>query len=66
LEAWLERAGFTQIRLVDVTETRTEEQHSTDWMRFESLPDFLDPNDNRLTVEGYPRPRRAIFLARKP
>lgn len=66
LEAWLERAGFTRIRLMDVTETRTEEQHSTDWMRFESLPDFLDPNDNRLTVEGYPRPRRAIFLARKP
>ncbi len=66
LEAWLKRAGFTRIRLVDVTETRIAEQHSTDWMRFESLPDFLDPNDNRLTVEGYPRPRRAIFLARKP
>ncbi len=66
LQAWLRRTGFTEIRLVDVTETRSEEQHSTDWMRFESLPDFLDPNDDRLTVEGYPRPRRAIFLAHKP
>jgi len=64
LELWLMRAGFTDIRTVDVTTTSTEEQRSTDWMRFESLADFLDPADTSLTVEGYPAPCRAIVLAR--
>lgn len=63
LEAWLKRSGFVNVRCVDVSQTSVEEQHSTDWMRFESLPDFLDPNDPNLTIEGYPAPKRAIFIA---
>jgi tRNA (mo5U34)-methyltransferase len=35
-------------------------------MRFQSLPDFLDPNNPELTLEGLPAPRRAIFLAESP
>jgi len=35
-------------------------------MHFESLVDFLDPQDPGRTVEGYPAPRRAIFVATKP
>ncbi len=63
LESWMKRAGFGQIRLIDVTQTTSEEQRVTSWMGFESLDDFLDPKNPKLTVEGYPRPKRAIFIA---
>lgn len=63
LETWLQRAGFADVRLVDVSVTSTDEQRATDWMRFESLADFLDPQDPRRTIEGYPAPRRAILIA---
>lgn len=63
---WLDRTGFRNARVVDVTETTTEEQRSTDWMRFQSLQDFLDPDDPTRTVEGYPGPRRATIIADKP
>jgi tRNA (mo5U34)-methyltransferase len=35
-------------------------------MVFESLSDFLDPKDKNKTIEGYPAPKRAIFLAESP
>jgi tRNA (mo5U34)-methyltransferase len=66
LEKWLRRTGMQDIRVVDVTATRVEEQRSTPWMTFQSLPDFLDPTDSGRTVEGYPAPVRAIVLATKP
>ncbi|MAX56431.1 MAG: tRNA 5-methoxyuridine(34)/uridine 5-oxyacetic acid(34) synthase CmoB [Alcanivoracaceae bacterium] len=66
LTRWLERCGFTDVRCVDEAVTTVEEQHATPWMRFQSLPDFLDPDDPTRTREGYPAPRRAVLLARKP
>ncbi len=63
LELWLRRLGFVNIRTVDVTQTCVAEQRSTDWMRFESLRDFLDPADQERTIEGYPAPRRAVVIA---
>ena len=63
LVIWLARAGFQNIRVIDVTQTTTEEQRATPWMRFESLADFLDPHDQRRTIEGHPAPCRAIFVA---
>ena len=66
LQRWLERCGFRQVRLIDVTATSGDEQRSTPWMRFESLADFLDPADPARTVEGHPAPRRAILLAVAP
>lgn len=66
LELWLARAGFDAIRTVDETPTTLEEQRSTDWMRFQSLSDFLDPANSGRTVEGYPAPLRATIVARKP
>jgi tRNA (mo5U34)-methyltransferase len=66
LELWLQRLGFTQIRVVDVTLTSTQEQRCTEWSKGESLADFLDPNDSRLTIEGYPAPRRATLIANTP
>lgn len=66
LERWLKRCGFRNVRLIEVAKTTPHEQRSTDWMRFQSLTDFLDPNNAELTLEGLPAPRRAIFLAESP
>ncbi|WP_428633975.1 tRNA 5-methoxyuridine(34)/uridine 5-oxyacetic acid(34) synthase CmoB [Sedimenticola sp.] len=63
LAGWLTRCGFHHVRVVDVTPTTTTEQRSTDWMRFESLADYLDPNDSSRTIEGYPAPLRAVLIA---
>ncbi|WP_457668934.1 tRNA 5-methoxyuridine(34)/uridine 5-oxyacetic acid(34) synthase CmoB [Thiolapillus sp.] len=60
---WLQRCGYRNVRVVDVTPTSTQEQRRSDWMAFESLADFLDPEDHGLTVEGYPAPVRATILA---
>ena len=62
---WLRQSGFARCNLVDVTATTTAEQRSTAWMRFESLSHALDPEDPSKTVEGYPRPVRAVLMARK-
>ncbi len=66
LECMLARTGFRHIRLVDASPTSTDEQRSTNWMRFESLADFLAPDDTGKTIEGYPAPRRAVFIASNP
>jgi tRNA (mo5U34)-methyltransferase len=66
LERWLLRCGFTEVRAVDVSVTTTEEQRATDWMTFQSLSDFLDSDDASRTIEGYPAPRRATLIARRP
>jgi tRNA (mo5U34)-methyltransferase len=63
LMSWMKRCGFENIRLVDVTVTSTEEQRSTDWMTFNSLKDFLGPDNPALTIEGLPAPKRAIVIA---
>lgn len=65
LAAWLEKSGYTDVRIVDVTSTSTEEQRATAWMTFESLAEALDPDDPARTVEGHPAPKRAFFVARK-
>lgn len=66
LELWLRRAGFTDVRCVDLSQTSVDEQRATEWMRYQSLPDFLDPNDHGRTIEGLPAPLRATLVARKP
>lgn len=66
LETWLHRCGLKDIRIVDVTATRSDEQHSTRWMPFESLPEFLDPLDANKTIEGYPAPIRGTVVATAP
>jgi tRNA (mo5U34)-methyltransferase len=65
LEHWVRRAGFRRVRTVDVTRTTPDEQRSTEWMPFESLSDYLDPDHPTLTVEGYPAPCRATLLAER-
>jgi tRNA (mo5U34)-methyltransferase len=65
LTGWLVRAGFVNIRCIDKTWTTSQEQRKTDWIRTETLSDFLDPADPRRTVEGYPAPLRAVLLAER-
>ncbi len=66
LKGWLIKCGFVDVRIADVSVTTVEEQHRTDWMTSESLAEFLDPQDHSKTIEGYPAPRRALLIARKP
>lgn len=61
--SWLRKMGFDNPRVVDVCPTTTEEQRSTEWMRFHSLPEFLHPDNPSLTAEGHPAPIRAVFVA---
>lgn len=67
LHTWLQTAGFKNIKLVDVTKTTPEEQRATHWIgdNTQSLQDFLDPNDDNLTIEGLPAPKRAVFICQK-
>ncbi|PUE64544.1 tRNA 5-methoxyuridine(34)/uridine 5-oxyacetic acid(34) synthase CmoB [Arcobacter lacus] len=65
LKNWLERAGFEDIEVLATTITTSEEQRKTPWSFDQSLEDFLDPNDNTKTVEGYPAPKRVYIKARK-
>lgn len=65
LESWLARAGFHDIKLVDVNQTSCEEQRQTDWINTHSLAQFLNPQDPNLTIEGYPAPKRATFIVTK-
>ena len=63
---WLQRAGFVKADVVDINITSTAEQRRTDWMRFHSLAQFLDPQDRRKTCEGLPAPMRTTVVADKP
>ncbi len=59
----LNEAGFNDTKCVNQNITSLDEQRSTEWMTFHSLREFLDPNDTSKTIEGYPAPKRAIFVA---
>ena len=66
LARWIKDAGFINIRCVSVDITSRLEQRTTEWMPHESLIESLDPEDLSRTVEGHPRPRRAVMIATKP
>jgi tRNA (mo5U34)-methyltransferase len=63
LKTWLHRCGYSNIRLIDETQTTLTEQRPTPWMPFDSLQESLDPENPEFTIEGYPAPTRAILLA---
>ncbi len=65
LSKWMQRCNLTDIRVLNVNQTSPEEQRATDWMTFQSLSDYLDPNDHNKTIEGYPAPKRAIMIAKR-
>ena len=59
----LAQLGFHDVQCVDVSCTTVDEQRTTEWMPFYSLKNFLHPTTPGLTIEGYPRPVRAIITA---
>ncbi|EQC45410.1 tRNA 5-methoxyuridine(34)/uridine 5-oxyacetic acid(34) synthase CmoB [Bacteriovorax sp. Seq25_V] len=67
LKNWLNRTGFTNIEVLSESLTTTEEQSTTPWCPppFQSLEEFLDPNDKTKTVEGHPAPVRFCVKAQK-
>jgi len=58
LKHWCLRAGFESFEVLETSRTDSVEQRKTDWIDGHSLEDFLDPDDERKTVEGYPAPQR--------
>ena len=66
LKSWLEKVGFSNPQVVDLNTTSTQEQRSTEWMRFHSLANFLDPEDASKSIEGHPAPMRAVITANAP
>ena len=65
LKRWLVRAGFVDVKVVDVSVTDSAEQRRTPFMPFESLSDFLDSAEPGKTVEGYTAPARVALVAVK-
>ncbi|OCG58814.1 tRNA 5-methoxyuridine(34)/uridine 5-oxyacetic acid(34) synthase CmoB [Gilliamella sp. Nev3-1] len=62
---WLNKCGFSDIKVIDISQTSLDEQRKTEWMESDSLADFLAPGDPTKTIEGYPAPMRAVFIAKK-
>ena len=67
LLSWLTKAGFNNVKLIDVTKTTSYEQRKTLWIgkNNASLGEFLNSCNCNLTVEGYPAPLRAILICKK-
>ncbi len=64
LQNWLEIAGFSW-EFLGERKTDLSEQRKTDWIYGQSLDSFLDPNNENLTIEGYPAPIRAYYKCRR-
>ncbi len=65
LKNWCHRAGFETVEVLEMMKTESNEQRKTEWIDTQSLEDFLDPNDDTKTVEGYPAPKRVYIKAIK-
>jgi tRNA (mo5U34)-methyltransferase len=65
LKNWCYRAGFETVEVLETMKTEPNEQRKTEWIDTQSLEDFLDPNDDTKTVEGYPAPKRVYIKAIK-
>ena len=48
---WLKKCGFQDVRMVDEAITTTDEQRQTEWMRNDSLAQYLMPDDPTRTIE---------------
>lgn len=64
IKNWLFRAGFKHIEIIAKKKTNNLEQRKTKWIDGQSLEDFLDPNDDSKTIEGYQAPIRIYIKAR--
>lgn len=62
LHALFTDAGFTNISVYSFGPLTTKEQRATRFAPYESLADFLDPNDPTRTIEGHPAPHTAAVI----
>lgn len=64
---WAKKAKFIDVEVISSTVLTPEEQRNTKWCPdpFQTLEDFLDPNDPTKTIEGHPAPMRFLIKARK-
>ena len=60
---WLSESGFNAPHCIDISTTTTAEQRSTKMMPYHSLSNGLDGEDASVTIEGYERPIRGLFVA---
>jgi len=65
LETLFLNAGFKDVRVESFGPLTTTEQRRTELAPFESLADFLDPQDPTRTVEGHAAPHTAAVIGRK-
>ena len=63
LKNWCLRAGFKDFEVLEIKKTELNEQRRTDWILGDSLGDFLDPENPKLTIEGYDAPKRVYIKA---
>ncbi len=61
----LKRTGFQKIEVFENLKLGPQEQRRTRWAIYESLEDYLDPQDPEKTVEGYPAPYRIYIRCEK-
>ena len=61
LENMIKKAGFKDIKILNINQTSIREQRSTKWTFQESLKDFIDPKNKNKTIEGYPSPKRIMI-----
>ena len=66
LVAWMRKSGFTNVELVSSVQLTTDEQRRTEFAQYESLSDFLNPEDQSRTVEGHPAPLRVAAVGVRP
>lgn len=66
LRKLFEGVGFTEVSVHSYGPLTIDEQRSTPFAPYESLSDFLDPNDSTRTVEGHPAPHTALVIGRRP
>jgi tRNA (mo5U34)-methyltransferase len=64
---WAHKAKFKNIEIVSSSKMTLEEQRNTPWCPrpFQSLEDFLDPEDRNKTIEGHPAPMRFCLSLKK-
>lgn len=63
LTDWLIKTGFSINHVSETVKTTLDEQRQSEWMDFHSLNQFLDSDNDELTIEGHPAPYRVIIIA---
>lgn len=58
---WLKEAGFQKTEIISISQTSSFEQRVSEFAPYESLANYLDPDDYQKTIEGLPAPRRILI-----